>query len=134
MKQNIFILIFILFSTFTFAQTNVPGGNVSGTWTAAGSPYQIQGDITVDTDSSLNIEAGVEVIFQGHHTFRIYGSLQANGSAADNISFMPSNTTTRWDGIGFYNSTSSLAYSNVSYTSGGFGASYFNNSIVDLSH
>lgn len=131
-------LIFLLLSVSIVgnlsAQTTIPGGYVSGTWTAAGSPYLIQGNSTVHADSSLSIEAGVEVIFQGHYTFLINGNLHANGTETDTIYFMPADTTTRWDGIEFHNSTSSLAYSKISYTSGGFGAMYFNNSTVDLSH
>ena len=30
------------------AQTNIPGGNVSGTWTLAGSPYLTQLEISQD--------------------------------------------------------------------------------------
>ena len=63
------ILFIFLWGIFTIyevsADTIVPGGYVSGTWTAAGSPYLVQGDITVHADSTLNIEPGVEVNFQG---------------------------------------------------------------------
>src|SRR5262245_54624871 len=44
------------------ADTIIAGGNViNQTWTTAGSPYIIQGDITVPNGASLTIEAGVEV-------------------------------------------------------------------------
>ena len=47
------------------AQTTIPGGYVSGTWEESGSPYLIEGEVTVHSDSTLNIEPGVEVNFNG---------------------------------------------------------------------
>ena len=42
------------------AATNVPGGNVGNqTWNLAGSPYNVQGDITVQLGATLTINAGV---------------------------------------------------------------------------
>jgi len=44
------------------ADTTVPGGNViNQTWTTAGSPYIVQGDIIVPSGAFLRIEAGVVV-------------------------------------------------------------------------
>ena len=60
----------IMTATIVFAQTIVPGGNVSGIWTAAGSPYLIEGEITVPEGDTLVINPGVEVIFQGNFKFR----------------------------------------------------------------
>ncbi|MGD8627132.1 MAG: hypothetical protein PVJ34_21535, partial [Anaerolineae bacterium] len=51
--------------------TPVPGGNVSGTWTAAGSPYLIEGDITVPAGATLSIEPGVNVIFQSWYALYV---------------------------------------------------------------
>ncbi|MCK4822778.1 right-handed parallel beta-helix repeat-containing protein, partial [bacterium] len=124
----------ILIISFVSAQTTIPAGNVSGTWTGTGSPYLIQGNITIHSDSTLTIEPGIEVIFQGHYRFIVNGSLYANGTVSDSIYFVPADTTTRWNGIEFRDSNGSLTYTNVSYTSIGLGAVYFNNSTVDLSH
>src|SRR5690606_937599 len=45
------------------AQTTIPGGSLSGaqTWTPAGSPYLVQGDVTIPAGASLEIQPGVEV-------------------------------------------------------------------------
>ena len=59
------IFLFYISLCPTYSQTIIPGGYVSGMWTAANSPFQIYGDITLHTDSTLTIEPGVEIIFQG---------------------------------------------------------------------
>ncbi len=86
--------------------STIPGGSVSGTWTAASSPYIINGEIDILEDSTLVIGPGVQVVFSGHHKFRIYGRLLAQGSAADSIFFTASDTTTGWHGLRFYNTDS----------------------------
>jgi len=65
MKTNLLFLACIFFaSSMSFSQTPVPPGPVSGTWTAGGTPYQIQGDINIPNGQTLTIEAGVIVEFQ----------------------------------------------------------------------
>ena len=39
------------------AGTIFEGGNVSGKWTKAGSPYRVNGDITVAAGSTLEIDS-----------------------------------------------------------------------------
>nr|AWJ66337.1 Muc19 precursor [uncultured bacterium] len=66
MKKSVPFTLFLLSSLIPFlllGQTQIPGGNVSGVWTASGSPYIIEGSITVDQDSSLIIKPGVTVKF-----------------------------------------------------------------------
>ncbi len=71
-----------------YGRTLVVPGNVSGTWTQAGSPYVIQtGSITVPNGSSLVVEAGVIVEFSGHHKFTVNGHLLALGTETDSIVF-----------------------------------------------
>ncbi len=92
--------------------TIIDSGDVSGTWTNANSPYYIGGDITIPNDSTLIIEPGVLVEFQGHYELDIQGKLLAIGTEADSIVFTINDTTGfsninisdgSWHGIRFIN-------------------------------
>jgi len=117
------------------AATTVPGGNVSGTWTAAGSPYLVQGDIAVPIDSTLTIEPGVEVSFQGWYGLTVNGYLQAQGAEADSIRFTASSS---WGGVTFTNPSvvSHVVYTSFSDSVTGFLPSVLtcDNSSPDISH
>jgi hypothetical protein len=84
-----------------WSQTTVPAGNVSGTWTAAGSPYLVQGEISIAAADQLIIEPGVVVEFQGHYRFFVYGKLLAEGSQAGAITFQASDPSVGWGGLRF---------------------------------
>ena len=92
-----------LAAAFVSAQTVIPGGDVSGTWYATGSPYLIEGEITVPGGDSLIIEPGVDVIFQGHYKFIVdnAATLLAVGTEQDSILFTAANPGTGWNGIRF---------------------------------
>ena len=121
-KLFAFIFLFVLV-TSTFAQTEV-SGNQSGTWTADNSPYLVVGEIIVPSEQTLNIDAGVEINFQGHYKFTIIGKLQAIGTESDSILFTTDNQSTGWGGIRFENSSqiSNLVYCRIEYgkTSGDY--------------
>ena len=117
------VFVFIVFVDFSFSQTTVPGGYVSGTWTQANSPYQIFGDITLHNDSTLTIGPGVIVEFQGHYLFYVTGQLFAIGTANDNIIFTINDTTGfscdtinngGWDGI-LLSSYSEIVYCKLEF-------------------
>jgi Right handed beta helix region/Secretion system C-terminal sorting domain len=99
----LFAAIFFLYEPDLTAQTIVTGGNVSGTWTKAASPYLVQGSIQIPNGSTLTIEAGANIIFQGTYKLLINGRLLAIGTVTDSIIFQANNTTTGWRGIRFEN-------------------------------
>jgi hypothetical protein len=111
-------IIGVLFSSLLFSQTTIPAGYVSGTWTSTGSPYNVQGNITIHGDSTLNIEPGVMVDFQGSYSLTVNGYLEALGTENDSIHFFPANTTNGWNSIRFADApdSSHLSYCTVSYT------------------
>ncbi len=80
--------------------TQVPAGPVSGVWTAAGSPYEVLGNITVPAGEHLEVEAGAAVVFQGAYRLTVQGTLAAVGIEGAPVSW---NGTTRWQGLRFEN-------------------------------
>lgn len=102
------------------AQTSVPAGAVFGVWTLAGSPYNVQGNISIADATTLSIQPGVTVNFQGAFKLNVQGRLLAIGTAADTIIFTAVNTTNGWKGIRFDNTpitndTSKITYCKVQY-------------------
>jgi hypothetical protein len=102
MHIKYYILIaLIVFTWQMYGQTTIPGGTINGaTWTDAGSPYHVQGDLEI---VNLTIEPGVEILFDGDYNFEITGLLAARGTYSDSIVFKsdPGNSS-GWNGL-FYN-------------------------------
>jgi GH18 family chitinase len=73
--------------TTSGAGTTVAAGDVSGHWTLAGSPYRITGDIRIPNGSTLTIDPGVKVEFQGPFKLQCYGGLHAVGTPTQRIRF-----------------------------------------------
>ncbi|MBK9263806.1 MAG: DUF4215 domain-containing protein [Polyangiaceae bacterium] len=109
-----------------FAATTIPGGNVNNqTWTLAGSPYLVQGDITVPVGSTLTIQAGVDVQFAtsdalatGRSTTRVEATIRGNlviqGTAANPVTFRTLNAgASNWYGIVVDNAGASLTTTNL---------------------
>ncbi|MFU8844393.1 MAG: right-handed parallel beta-helix repeat-containing protein [Bacteroidales bacterium] len=102
------IILVLLTIITTQSQTYVTGGEASGEWSAEGSPYVIEGDLIVQEEERLKIDAGVEVIFAGPYAIEVYGRLEALGTAADSIYFTVQDTSgfssgnyNNWFGIVF---------------------------------
>lgn len=122
-------VLFILNAT-SFAQTTVQGGEVSGNWSLSASPYKVQGDISVPNDSTLIIEPGVRVEFQGHFSLTVLGRLLAIGTLTDSILFTvkdtsgfskPDTSMGGWNGIRFtdtptQNDSSKIVYCCLEYS------------------
>lgn len=69
------------------AGTEVSGTIGTQTWTQANSPYWITGNVTVPAGSTLTIEPGVQVAFNGSFTFVVEGALNADGTSSNEITF-----------------------------------------------
>nr|HPR16984.1 hypothetical protein [Candidatus Cloacimonadota bacterium] len=106
MKKLFVFLVFSFFILYLFAETYIPAGDVSGNWSYQNQPYFIEGNISIPADQALTIEAGVEVIFQGHYKFTIYGKIIASGTANDSIRFTATNTDEGWHGMRFSDTSS----------------------------
>ncbi len=88
---------------FEQTYTTVSGGNVSGTFSCANSPYYVFGDITVPTGEELVIEPCVSVIFRGFYGFKVEGRLLAEGTDVSRITIAAGDTLTGWQGMKFWN-------------------------------
>ena len=103
MKTKLTFFIAICMSIAVYAQdtTIVPPGDIYGTWTFQGSPYLITGTTTVPTDSTLIIEAGVTVEWQGSYTMYVLGQILALGTESDSVVFTAADPDVGFRGIRF---------------------------------
>ncbi|TKJ37940.1 hypothetical protein CEE37_13325 [candidate division LCP-89 bacterium B3_LCP] len=101
------LTIFLLAISVASGSTIIPGGDVSGTWNLAGSPYIIEGDISIQSGDTLIVEPEVEVRFDPDVLMWIRGGyLQADGTTGpgvgDTIRFtsnLPNPQYGDWDGF-----------------------------------
>lgn len=118
-KCSILRLLLILASPLVAsASTTVPPGEVSGTWSVAGSPYVVQGDIEIPGGETLVIDPGVTVQFETDAGLSANGTLTAVGTTASPIRFTSAQVSPSpgdWDGLRIYSSTSSLAWIEINY-------------------
>lgn len=116
-------------AAWSVGPTNVSGPISSNTtWTLADSPYVMTGNVTVGAGVTLTIEPGVVV--KGDSALRqlmVSGSLIAEGTSANRITFTSTSDSAsgQWMGIYISGGTSSLAFVDVRY-GGGPAASHTN--------
>jgi len=159
--KKIFSLIPTIFLTVLFieAQTTIDNGTeVSGTWTIANSPYNINGLATVPPGNTLSIDPGVEIRFKtgddfSYHTdesvdvglLYVKGRLIAEGTSSQRITFTRQGDSGNWGCIAFSETaypSSSFKYCKVEYANSisGLesdsydGALSFRNPKVSISH
>lgn len=100
MRLTTAVLVNLLLLTSAASATDV-SGNQWGVWRLEDSPINVISDIQVPPGSTLVVEAGVEVIFEGHHRFLVdsTATLIAAGSESDSIIFTARDEVTGWQGI-----------------------------------
>jgi parallel beta-helix repeat protein len=105
------------------SQSNlIVGGSISSDTTWASDTVYVHCDVDIADGATLTIDPGVVVLFSGYYTINVQGRILANGSLADSIRFIPSdtvgyasNTHTGWGGIRFNNTPSSNDSSLLQY-------------------
>lgn len=83
--------------------THIWGGEVSGTWTLANSPYIIMDEIVIADGQVLTIEPGVEVKFVTTKAFYVGGCIIAEGTEESPVLFTAYDESIPWGGIGIPN-------------------------------
>jgi parallel beta-helix repeat protein/predicted outer membrane repeat protein len=117
-KRILVVVFLVTAASCVFADTtHVSSGQVYGTWSSSGSPYIVEGNINVPTDSTLTIASGVMVLFDSTYQFTIdsAATLSAQGTEIDSVIFNqnPNHSPARnWKGIKFNkaSNTSILSY------------------------
>ncbi len=118
--------------TIDYNPTIVPAGNASGTWTKAGSPYRVEGEINIPNGETLTIEAGTTIEFVNPAPLNVQGQILALGTEDDPIRFRVddtlgfhdyTNTAGSWGGIRFMETPETNDSSLISYCDIEFGNS-----------
>jgi len=127
MNRILTIIALLLLAGFCYAGTHIPAGPVSGVWDSTGSPYYINGEVHVPTDSMLRIEPGCSIIFNGCFELGVNSNatLRAIGTVTDSIFFTAFDTilshpVAGHNGIKFSSSASgcTLSYCSIKYSKG----------------
>jgi hypothetical protein len=94
-RLKLFLVLLLLCFCFNivFASTQINTPTVSGSWTAAGSPYYVNTDITIPYGTVLVVNPGVEVIFTGYYSVTANGTIKCVGTDKDKIVFKRNDTT-----------------------------------------
>jgi hypothetical protein len=85
-------------------------GNVSGNWSGT-TTFLVTGNLIVPLNQTLSIQAGATIKFVGSYSLTVFGTVLANGTAANPIVFTSNNTgttTSEWRGVYVYSSNSSF--------------------------
>lgn len=101
-------------------ETVVAGGALAGntTWSPAGGPYRVNGNLTIPSGSVLTIQPGTTVYFDNGAGITVNGQLIAKGTETQRIRFtrVPGGTAI-WAGFQFTNARQAnvLAYADMEY-------------------
>ena len=90
--------------------------------TAANSPYHIGANVAVDTNTILYIEPGVTIKFDGNYYLRVDGTMIANGTSTNPITFTSNQATPAagdWQYIQPTSATTEISYCSFQYASRG---------------
>lgn len=80
----------------------------SQTWTVAGSPHIVRGQVQFGPDANLTIDPGVTVCLESNAGLYLGGVLRAVGTPATPIRFAAADTTAPWGNIVLANAGSTL--------------------------
>lgn len=92
---------------------------MEGIWSSIGSPYVVQGNLTVLAGDSLLINQGTRIYFAGNHSLSVLGYLAVDGTEFDSVLFTTDTLLNpgKWRGLGFVNAhdSSFIRYATFEY-------------------
>ena len=107
-KQAFMLLIVFLFHIQAVYALDINGLiSTDSRWTTADSPINITGDVRVETNTTLTIDPGVEVVFQSSpdvsygYSILVDGTLTARGDQLEPIVFSAEDPLIPWGAIIF---------------------------------
>jgi len=120
--KNIAIIVLFSFTIISVFSIQV-SGNQSGTWTPTNNPYEVIGDVTVPTGTTLTVLPGVLVQAMGNYQIIAQGNIIAIGTVQDSIFFVSGQTdpTALWKGIRLENTTVQSQFSYCRIDLGDYG-------------
>jgi parallel beta-helix repeat protein len=125
----------LLFSASAMA-TDISGTiAVDTTLDLAGSPWNITSTLTVNSGITLDVDPGVEVIFNGNFDIVVYGSFNLNGTALLPVDVNGGGST--WRSIRYLTSSlpSTIDYANISEGgSNTYGMIQLSSSVLDVNN
>ena len=143
---SICIVLFLIFGgligVMNFGSYGVQGTYVKGsisvdtTWDLAGSPYWIEGHVTVPNGVNLTIRPGVDVKFNGYYNIFIEGHIASVGTSSNRIHITSNMTTPAvldWSSIQI-NSTGNALFQYCDLRYGSVGVTLYdssNNTIIN---
>lgn len=102
MNKLLTLALALFITQTTQAATNITGQiRTNTTWTKAGSPYILSGDLEIAPDITLTLEPGTVV--QIHKDIIVYGFIKAIGSSLDSIRFLRTQNSDKWGNINLIN-------------------------------
>ena len=113
MKKLTSVLVLFLVVSVSHAQTDVGGViDTDTTWALADSPFTVTSSVLVNAGVTLTIEAGVTVNINDNLGFLINGTLIAQGTAGQKITFQSSSGTTpgSWVSISFGDTSTDASF------------------------
>ncbi len=84
--------------------TSIPGGNYFGSWEVAFSPYNVYGQVSIATGTTLTIEEGSVINIMEDTGFLVDGGLIADGVIFNTVT-NGERQTSEWEGLKFNSAT-----------------------------
>jgi hypothetical protein len=79
----------------------------------ANSPYYTSSNVTVDSNATLQVDEGVEIIMSADASIVVHGRLQINGTEQNPVTIKPNEFSQNWGAICFVNASDSSVLSNL---------------------